>query len=297
MAKSQKLKTLEEHFQETEEILSKRGERPELPITTIPSFDRKIWGLKRRELMLIAARTSIGKTSLALQLAWDMAVNKKKVIFFSLEMHVPALIERLFCNVEGIDNEDLLHGKFKEKYQNEWAFFKNLLNSHYLVFNDSIGKTWEEINQLLGDLKDKPDVVFVDHVNHVRASQSQDDKKTIDDYIRKFREMAIRDNFAGVLCAQINRFAQSDNKDKEPELHHLKGSGRLEEESDAVLLLTWPWKYNEKEPENKFKFILAKNRNGRTGYVDVDYNAKYYKFSDWQEEAMKLPKEYKSNYK
>jgi replicative DNA helicase len=86
-----------------ETILISRGNEPDLPFSSLPSLNKKIWGLQKG-LTVLAGRTSQGKSSIAMQWAFDIASSKKPVVFLSLEMSVEALTERLFCNIMQVDN-------------------------------------------------------------------------------------------------------------------------------------------------------------------------------------------------
>lgn len=256
-----------------------------MPITTIPSLDRKLWGLKRQEVVVVGARSSHGKSALMNQVAWDLAVNGKKVLYLSLEMDVPALQERLFCNIAKVDNMTLIKGGFSRdpRIRQRWDEFETLVSSRYLEYCDYIGKTWQDIDQLLNTLHDKPDAIILDHINEVRAPSSKERRQIIDDYLENFRHIIVKNKIVGILGSQINRSGQAE-RNKEPQLHQLKETGKLEELADVVLLLYWPHKDNEKNPVNKYKFIVAKNRNGMTGYVHANFEPQYYRFSDWEGE-------------
>lgn len=268
------------HLVSLEENLKGRGREPEMSLKSLPELNKKIWGIHRKKLTLIGARTSQGKSAFALQIAHDLASQGHPVLFLSLEMVVEDMLERLFCNVREVDNYDLLSGNF-EKYINDYVEFAAHCESVNLSITDFIGKTWQEIDSFLNKLSVKPAVIILDYIQTI-AGLSNKSKEVIDEYIRKFREMAIRHNFAGIICSQINRtYVEEDNK--EPQLHQLKGSGFLEEHSDMILLLHWAHKYDESKPREEYKLIVAKNRNGRTGYFKLRYIPQFYKFFDWED--------------
>lgn len=279
MDNTETLKTLSEYLTTTEEMLSKRGGAPEMSVNSMPELNRKLWGLRKQEIVIIGARTSNGKSAFATQIGWDCAVNFHKVLYLSIEMPVERVLERLFCTLHKVDNYELLRGGFKkDKYQEEWKQFKVLVKSRPIVFCDYIGKTWKEVDRAIELLKDKPDVVIIDHIHHIRSSGGMSDKQQIDDYLEHFREMAIRYKFCGILCAQINRVSAED-KSGEPQLYHLKSTGKLEEIADVALLLSWPWHSDNKKDKNLYKVNVAKNRYGSTGRFDLKFEPEYYLFS------------------
>ena len=150
-----------------------------------------------------------------------------------------------------------------------------------IVMSNDFGQSWKDIERFLSVLTVKPDVIIVDYIQAV-AKASVEGKGFIDEYIRKFREMCITHNIAGVIVSQLNRSTVEDGKSV-PNLHNLKGSGFLEELADLVVLLEWTGK---KQQNNDFVVNVAKNRNGRTGFIKVKYEPEFYKFSDFPVEDM-----------
>src|SRR3990167_271237 len=248
------LKSQSDYFSETEARMSSRGEVPELSITKIPDLNKKIWGLRRGELTLVAARTSHGKSAFMNQIAWDLACGGKKVLYLSLEMDVPSLQERLFCNVFKIDNEQIYRGAFKreEEIRNKWMRFMGLLESGNLEYCDFLGKTWREVDSLITNLDPKPDVLILDHVNEIMSGNMRDRRTAVDDYLIHFRSILVANRIAGIMGAQINRTGQNDSN-KEPKSYNLKETGKLEEAADLILLLHWEWKDDDRKDKNMFR--------------------------------------------
>ncbi len=257
--------------------LEARGDEPDLPITSLSEFNHKIWGLKRG-LTVLGGRTSQGKTSMALQMAYDLADQRKEVLFLSLEMTIESLIERLFCNIERIDNFDILTGKLKTEvlYQEKWGSFVKLMDIP-LKISCGLGKSFEDINDLIDLLEPKPKVIFIDYIQAIRKGNNE--RADLDDYIIRFREICLLHNIAGVLVSQNSRKV-FDDESKEPSLANLKSTGCLEEAADTVILLFWPHFYNENLDRNMYKIIIAKQRNGRIGEHLVNYIPENYKFTE-----------------
>jgi replicative DNA helicase len=268
------LKSASEYLPDIKEILLKRHEEPELSLTTLPLFNRKIWGIKRG-LTVLGGRVSQGKSSLALQIAYDLASHDHNTLFLSLEMSTESLIERLFCNVMEIDNFEILTGKMA-LYENQWEEFiiKMAIPLHLAC---GIGKDFEEINQTLELLEPKPEVIILDYIQAIR--NSGDERQNLNEYLRKFREICVENQIAGIVCSQISRKIFEEGN-REPTLFNLKGSGALEELADTCLLLHWEHFYRESADENVAKIIIAKQRNGRTGEYLFHYKPQYYKFYD-----------------
>ena len=270
-------KHIASHLAGLRKRLDARGEEPEMPITSIPSLNKKIWGIQRGKLYVIASRTSGGKSSFILQIAGDIAKQGHPVLFLSLEMDTIDLLERLLCQDQRIPNTDLLHGKISG-YEDSWSDFCNNVQNIEMVITDSIGKTWDEIGNHLKNLNTKPKVVIIDHIHEIKKSGTNE-REMIDEYIRRFKEMAIRHNFAGIICAQINRNSQGVD-DKRPYLHQIKSSGYLEESADFGILLHYPYQLRISKDPNKFDVFVDKNRNGRTGNIQLHFQPSTYRFSD-----------------
>ena len=254
-----------------------------MPIKSLTELNEKLWGIKRQKITLIAARTSVGKSTFALQIAYDLALSGKRVLFLSLEMTVEDMLERLFCYENRINNQDLMRGKFSY-YQEKFTRFSAEIKKLKFVFSDCIGKNWEEVDKLISNLTSKPDALFIDHINAIKIVGNG--KEAIDGYLTNMVRIAKHQNIAMVLCCQINRDNQKDD-DKTPQLHELKGSGNLEEMADIVILLHWPYKYAKEDQDiskNKYVVIVGKNRNGPTGYIDVNFIPEWYAFTDQQKE-------------
>lgn len=243
----------------------------------MPEFNDFIFGLRKKEFVVIGARTSEGKSTFASQLAFDFASQGKMVLFLSLEMTVEKIVARMFCYQQRFDNAKVFRGGVKLRPTAVDAF-EAAVKGLPMVITDMLGKNWQDIDELIGSTDLKPAVVILDYIQTI----ARDDKKSrldeINEYIRHFREMCIRRNFCGILCSQINRTGQETN-DKRPQAHQLKSSGFLEEHADVVILLSWPHKYGHKNI-NKFTAFVAKNKDGQTGYIDLKFEPQFYAFSD-----------------
>jgi len=268
-------------LESTSQILKERKYDPDLPIKSLPSLNEKLHGLPRGKMLTVGARTSMGKTAFVLQLVYDMIEAQKKVMYMSFEMTPEEVIERMFCHRYKISNTDLLKGNF-EHCQPDWTNFERYIKNIQFVFASDFGKTWQEIDDLISKLENKPDVVIIDYIQAIAGSSTQG-KQFIDEYIRRFKQLAAENHFCGILVSQLNR-NNPDNKDKSPKLHELKGSGNLEDHSDVVILLDWVCKHSETDDESLYYVNIAKNRNGRTGYLKMSFEPKHYYFNERDEE-------------
>ncbi len=268
-------------------FLFSRGKTPDIPLKTMPKLSEFIWGLQRQCMTVIAARPSEGKSSLAAQLAYDVSMQGFTCLFLSLETTEDKMGARLFCLHNRYNNTKAFRGGLIDNPE-EWDRFEREVANMPLIINDMIGKSWEDIDMLIESTQLKPDVVIVDYIQTIANKDGQNKKETIDEYIRHFRELSIRHNFAGVICSQMNR-GQAEEKNPQPQMHHMKGTGFLEEHADVCIMLSWPYK-NLKQTEgkihteeqfHKFYLYVAKNKDGQTGLQKLKYIPDNYRFEDW----------------
>jgi replicative DNA helicase len=226
---------------------------------------------------VIGARPSNGKSAFAIQLAVDLAMQNKTVLFLSLEMENMECLERILTNMNKISNMTLRTNGGMKYEQNIKNSCDKLLGKR-LFFSDCLGKSWEEIDSIVETKGVEFDAIFIDYIQNTKQT-ARTQKEGYDEFIRHLREMAIRKNFAAIILSQINRTSQ-EAKDKRPYLHQLKGTGFLEEHADICVLLHWPHKYDVDEDINYFEIHLAKNKLGATGSMRVRYYPQYNFFTE-----------------
>jgi len=232
--------------------------------------------------MVVASRPSNGKSSFLLQLAYNTAKQGLQTYFFSLEMTAEALSERLFCQVGQINNYNLFYKP--TFYKKEAEDFKEMVKETPLIITYNIGTTIEQLFNILNDLP-KADLVIIDYLQAIKSLR-EDRLSTLNDYIIRFKTLALEKNFCGILASQINRGAMED-KQKKPKLWLLKGSGTIEEHADTVLLLHWDYFYTNNEVEkNNFDIIVAKQRNGVTGGMNCYFYPQWYRFEEMPVETV-----------
>jgi replicative DNA helicase len=264
-----------------EQDLKTRGDKPKYPLDSLPLLSKKIWGLKEG-LTVLGARSSNGKSGLAMQIAYDLSSQNIPVLFLSLEMTVESILERLFCHHSKINNYSLESGDFS-KHANKWKVFKQVVSELPLMITCGIGQSWQEVNFMVQELNPKPKCIIIDYVQGI-ATRTKENREMMNEYIRKFREMALLNKFVGILCSQINRGAMAE-KNREPALWTLKETGSLEELADMVILMHYDYLYNYDETKEKeMKLIIAKSRNGKTGQHIIKYDPEFYQFSELKQE-------------
>ncbi len=279
-----------------EEIGNRNGRAKDLSIDFLPSLDRKIWGLKKRKLVVVAGRPSMGKSTLMLNMAYSFAKQGKTVYFFSLEMTKEECLERLICNYCSIDNIYIHTGQvggFTEKI----AEFHKELSSLKLVIIESWGKNFGELLEVMETYKN-PDVILIDYINMIRQG-SKNKRDAIGEYIKELRTLALDNNFCAIIGAQMNRDVhklQLPGKEVPvPNMWNLKEAGELEEHSDQVFIVHWPhfYRFNDGGESNdpqQFIIKVAKNRGGKTGLFIGDFLPQFYRIEERKTESTKYDK-------
>jgi len=243
----------------------------------IDALDYWTGGIRKKELIVIAARPSVGKTALALQIAYNLAVQKKKVLFFSLEMSGTQLVERIACRQTNIESEHLKTPKFLTEAENE----------QLALFMDHIDKLKNELIIIYGtnnlsEIKNdialhKPDVIFIDQLSKLTEFKKFNSIREQFTYMtNETKLMAMDFDKPIILMAQINRNAQNTI----PTLADLKESGSIEEDADNVLMLHQQQAdENSKEDKIDTQVIIRKQRNGvRDKFIDTVYQKKKFRF-------------------
>jgi replicative DNA helicase len=252
----------------------------EIP-TGYPQLDQITRGLHRKEVTLIAGRSSMGKTAWMIDLVLEIS-QKYKVGIFSLEMTKEQLIERMIANKQSVSYTDLKMGKVvvDEKVT-------DYLGGLQVWINDIAGQDVVQMCKTIAECSQTFDCIFIDYLQLARppAEFKRQRYQEIDRIAEYLREIAKQKNIAVVLLCQLNREVERRDNHK-PRLSDLRESGGIEQVIDTAILLYRPSYYNIYETlddkskgrvDNHFEFqddgeaylIIAKNRNGPTGEVPV----------------------------
>jgi replicative DNA helicase len=236
--------------------------------TGLSELDEKLWGIHKRELLTVGARTSQGKSVFALQIAKNLAMHGQTVLFFSLEMSKEQLVERLLSNMCEIDNNLLRKGRAWGEVEAKDEPFRKWLDNARLVIDDQNGHHFKSIVEVIKEIK--PDFVIVDYVQMISTKGFKDKLSALEDFVKEIHKLGKFINFGTILISQINRTGAEGR----PFMHQLKAAGVLEEHSDSVILLQWKF-----EESNYFAFI-EKNRHGEVGEIKLNFEPQYYRMRD-----------------
>lgn len=259
-------------------------------ITGIPTgfvdIDRRTAGLHPAELILIAARPGMGKTSFALNIAENAAIRSgKKVAIFSLEMPGIQIANRLLSSQAKVSSEKLKKGNLRD---DDWgkiadAFAK--LSQANIYVDDTSSITVTEIGARCRKLMLERglDLVVIDYLQLMSASSSSSGgnrQQEISEISRTLKILANDLNIPVIALSQLSRASEKDKR--EPVLSDLRDSGAIEQDADIVMFLYREGYYKEDAEEpNKTKCKFDKHRNGEVGYEYLTWLGEYTKFSDW----------------
>ncbi len=258
-------------------------------ITGVPSgydkLDRLTGGLQPSDLLIIAARPSMGKTSLVLNIAQHAAIEEKKsVAFFSLEMSKEQLVQRLLTAEARIDAHKLRTGNLKD---GDWPLLTEAagqLAEAKIYIDDTPAITVLEMRAKCRRLQSQKglDLIIIDYLQLARASARADNRQQeISEISRSLKALAKELNVPVVALSQLSR-ALETRTDKRPMLSDLRESGAIEQDADVVMFIYRPEVYDKDndEIEGFAELIIGKQRNGPTGMVPLSFIKEYTRFEN-----------------
>lgn len=258
------------------------------PITGVPTgfidLDKKTAGLQNSDLILVAARPAMGKTSFALNIAQHAAVHKNiPVAVFSLEMSKEQLVNRVLCSEVMIDSQKMKTGNLEDEDWQKIARALGPLSEAPIYIDDTPGLSVMEIRARCRRLKLEKDLglVVIDYLQLMQGSKrSENRQQEISEISRSLKILAKEIDVPVIALSQLSR-APEARSDRRPILSDLRESGAIEQDADLVMFLYRDDYYNpDSERQNIAEVIIAKHRNGSTGTVDLVWMGKYTKFGN-----------------
>ena len=252
--------------------------------TGLRDLDTKINGLNKGNLLLVAARPAMGKTSFALNICLNVAKKyKKTVAFFSLEMSREELAMRLLAGESFVDSQKMATGKLTEEEWVKIGMASSALSQTDIRVDDNGGITVAEMNAKLRRL-DNLGLVVIDYLQLMQGSGygkgNENRVQVVSDISRSLKVMAKELNVPVICLSQLNRAAEG-RSDKRPVLSDLRESGSIEQDADSVMMLYRDDYYNPNtEEKNIAECIVAKNRHGEIGTVKLQWLPQYTTFAD-----------------
>ena len=260
--------------------------------TGLRDLDRAISGLNNTDLILLAARPGMGKTSMALNVLLDAGKKSgKKVAFFSLEMSREQLALRLISSECFVDNKKLVTGKLSDEDWESVAAAADSLNRSTIYIDDDSSVTVADINAKCRRVENLG-LIVIDYLQLMQSAggksnnRGENRQQVVSDISRSLKIMAKELNVPVLCLSQLSRANESRN-DKRPMLSDLRESGAIEQDADIVLFLYREGYYNkDTENPNLAECIIAKNRHGETGTVELQWTPEFTTFTDmeWRRE-------------
>lgn len=273
-----------------EELYSRRGAISGLP-TGLPYLDKMTDGLHGSEMIVIAARPSMGKTAFAMNIAEHIAVDlKKAVAVFSLEMSSQQLVQRLLCSRARVNLGQIRNGFLSERDFPALTAAASLLAESKIFIDDTSGLSILELRAKCRRMKSQHDIaaIFIDYLQLLRSptKRAQDNRQLeIAEISSGLKALAKELNVPVIVLAQLNRNPEQRSGESKgrPRLSDLRESGSIEQDADLVGLLVREEYYAESEEEKeqtvgKATFIIAKQRNGPVGDVPLTFLKEFTRF-------------------
>lgn len=263
------------------------------PVSTgIGDLDRVITGLNRSDLILLAARPGMGKTSFALNIARYVACTAKKTVaFFSLEMSKEQLASRLLSAEALIEGTKLRIGKLNDEEWDRLIPASDILGKSELYLDDSPGITITEMKSKLRRMR-KLDLVIIDYLQLMGSGRRIDNRvQEISEITRNLKILAKEMNVPVITLSQLSR-ASEQRTDHRPQLSDLRDSGSIEQDADIVLFLYREGYYDKNEDDspqgadqNLGECIVAKNRHGEARTVKMHWQGEFMRFTGTEDRS------------
>lgn len=265
-----------------EQLKKRNGKITGIP-TGFAKLDEYTAGLQNSDLIIIAARPGMGKTSLALNLAETASIRHKAVTaIFSLEMSKEQLVNRVLSSEALIESGKMRIGDINANDMTKLAHALSSVIDAPIYIDDTPGITVSEIRAKCRRLKMEKglNLVVIDYLQLMQSGRREGNRSSeIGEISRSLKIMAKELNVPVITLSQLNRASESEKR--RPKISDLRESGAIEQDADLILLLYNPSNDQEGgQPSNVVECIVAKNRAGSTGIVEMAWRGEYTKFTD-----------------
>jgi replicative DNA helicase len=284
----ERVKPITPLLKEVMKIIEERAEKKSMLTgisTGIIELDKMSCGFQNAELVILAARPSVGKTALALNLASHISIKQNvPVLFFSLEMHWESLIFRLLSAESRIEGNRIRGGYIKE---DEWVALTSAvsrLTEAPFYIDASPAMTIFELRAKSRRMKKKYNIgiIFADYLQLIKGPQFQTREQEVAAISRALKSIAMELNLPVIALSQLSRQPERRGKDSKPILSDLRESGAIEQDADFVMFIHRPDQFEKSSeaPEEKAELIISKQRNGPIGEFEVAFSRKYARFDN-----------------
>lgn len=284
-------------YGEIEQLYYNRGNTGITGIESgFPDLDKMTAGFQKSDLIIVAARPSVGKTALALNIAQNVGIRgKKTVAVFSLEMSTSQLVKRMICAEANIDASRMRTGYLIEDDWEKMTIAIGTLSDANIFIDDSAMITANEIRSKCRRLQKEHglDMIVIDYLQLIQGSnrsRRENRQQEVSEISRTLKQIAKELGVPVVALSQLSR-AVEQRQDKRPMMSDLRESGSIEQDADIVAFLYRDDYYNpETEKKNIIEIIISKQRNGPTGTVELVFLKNFNKF-------VSVEHSHQSNYK
>lgn len=272
---------LMETFEKIEFLYHNRGGSTGIP-SGYTDLDRMTSGFQRSDLIILAARPSVGKTAFALNVAQNVAIRAKETVaIFSLEMSAAQLVQRMVCAEANIDAHKLRTGMLEESDWEKLTMGISALSQAPIYIDDTPGITVTDIRSKCRRLQAEKGLgmILIDYMQLIQGRGRGDNRQQeISEISRTLKMIARELNVPVIALSQLSR-AVEQRQDKRPMMSDLRESGSIEQDADIVAFLYRDDYYNpETEKKNIIEILIAKQRNGPTGKVELVFLKNFNKF-------------------
>ncbi|MCD6379802.1 replicative DNA helicase [bacterium] len=247
-------------------------------------LDKYMAGLHPGEMIVVAGRPSMGKTSFALNVAQHVGLTEKKAVaIFSLEMSKELLAQRILCSEGQVDSQKVRRGFTSAKDIERLTNAAGLLSEAKIFIDDTPAITPLEMRARARRMKAEHNIalIIIDYLQLVRLDTGKENRQQEISFIsRSLKALAKELSVPVVALSQLSRAVESRGGDKRPMLSDLRESGAIEQDADVVLFLFRPEFYHPDDPEKEgvAELIIGKQRNGPTGTVQLLFEKRYTRF-------------------
>lgn len=272
------------------ETLQKSGKA----ITGVPSgfieLDALTSGFQPSELVIVAARPSMGKTAFVLNVAANAALDGQGVALFSLEMSKEALVHRLLTSMARVDSQRVRHGKLRDFDFTQLARAAGLLQSCPIWIDDQPALTLLQMRSKARRLKAEYDIrlIVVDYLQLMRSPEYSENRvQEISDISRSLKALARELEIPVVALSQLSRASEQRGGERKPILSDLRDSGAIEQDADLVMFIyrqevyDGPTDKDGNSLEGRAEVIVGKQRNGPIGFVNLFFHKAYTRFENY----------------
>ena len=256
-------------------------------------LDRMTSGLHADELIILAARPSVGKTAFVLNIAKNVAVNlNETVAIFSLEMGAESLVERIICSHASINAGHLKTGKLTDEEYTQYFVATGVLAEAPIYIDDTPGIRVSEIRAKCRRLKQERNnlgLVVIDYLQLIEGNGKESRQQEVSEISRNLKKLAKELKVPVIALSQLSRGVEQ-RQDKRPIMSDIRESGSIEQDADIVAFLYRDDYYRQEpdengqvpevEPNSTIEVIIEKNRSGPRGTVDLNFMKEFNKFTN-----------------